>query len=238
MHTAGWVTQDQPNSDGQIFISANDSALSAGLTIAAAGTSGYIGPQIPAATAGATITQNISSLLLRTGILNSNTFSTNRSQEAFGTANGPGPSSVAGTSGPSAFGPSSVIAPVLKANLATLIGSKAGSTAKGIQINWIDILYHIATANATSITAALSQLTTAVGADATPTSAAIIAATALSLVFNSTTAKMHRQRLTPPTLAMLIADGSTLQLSYAITTPAASVVTIAGAILGVSYNFN
>lgn len=240
MHTAGWVTQDQPNTDGEIFISAIDAIATsgAGVVTAALGTSGLVGIKIPASITGV-VQLTPSGLLLRTGVLQSQALGAARSQEAFGTAAAtPGPSAVSGTSGPSAFGVNSVIAPVLKANLPTLIGSVAGARAKGIQINWLDFIYQVGTLAATSINAQLFKLATALGADVTPASTALTTSTTLSAVVNSTTAKVHRQRVTPATPAFLIDDADVLSIVFTGVTPATSTVTLAGVVLGVSFNYN
>jgi hypothetical protein len=161
------------------------------------------------------------------------------SQEAFGTAAAtPGPSSVSGTSGPSAFGPNSVVPPVTAANLPTLIGSVAGATPKGIQINWVDFIYQVGTLAATSINALVAKIVTAVGADVTPVTTNLISSSALSAVVNSTTAKVHRQRLTVSTPAFLTDDADVLSIQVTAVTPGTSTVTLAGVVLGCSYNFN
>lgn len=239
MHTAGTFTQGKPNTDAQLFFPAMDSfiAAGAGITQSLLGTSGLVGLKIPASVTG-TLNLILTSLLLRTGILQSNNYATNTSQEAFGTANGPGPSAVAGTSGPGGFNPNGVIPPILRANLPTLKGSLAGAAGKGTQINWIDFLYQVGTLAATSVTVQLNKIVTASGSDVTPVTTALSSATAISAVLNSTTAKVHRERLTPTTPAFITDDTDVLSVSFTAVTPATSTVTLAGIVLGCNYNFN
>lgn len=240
MHTNGWLTQGKPNTDAEIFMSAVDAFIVAGAGIvqAAIGTTGLAGMKVPASTT-AVFELFPSALLLRTGILQSNNFATNTSQQAFGTANGPGPSSVAGTSGPSGFGPNSVIPPVLASNLPTLKGSTAGAAGKGIQINWLDFLYQVGTLAATSITVqAFKNAIPVPGADLSITQTALTASTGLSTVVNSTANKIHRQRVNVTTPAMLTDDCDIVSISTGIVTPATSTVTLIGVVLGCSYNFN
>lgn len=239
MNTAGWITQGKPNPDAEIFISALGAfvAAGAGIVASALGTSNLIGTKIPASITGS-IEIPISALLLRTGILQSTNFATNQSQEAFGTANGPGPSSVSGTSGPSGFSPDAVIPPITAANLATLKGSTAGAPKKGIQINWLDFIYQVGTLAATAVQGQLSKLSVPSGADVSPTLVNLSSLTTLSAVVNSTTAKVHRQRVTVTTPAMIVDDAATLLVTFNAVTPATSTVTLAGVVLGCSYNFN
>lgn len=239
MHTAGTFTQGKPNTDAEIFISALDAfiASGAGIVQGALGISGLVGMKIPASITGV-LQLAPSGLLLRTGILQSTNYANNTSQEAYGTANGPGPSAVAGTSGPGGFNPNAVIPPILTVNLPTLTGSKSGFAGKGIQINWVDYIYSVATLAATSINAAISKFVVPVGNDSSVANTALSANTSLSAVVNSTTAKVHRQRVTLTTPAMITDDAAVLSIQFQAVTPATSVVTLAGVVLGCNFNFN
>lgn len=239
MHTAGTFTQGKPNTDAEIFISALGAFISAGAGVvqSALGTSGLAGLEIPASVTGALVLYP-SALLLRTGILQSQNFALNSSQNAFGTAEGPGPNSTSGTSGPSGFGPNDVVAPVTAANLPTLVGSVPGAQPKGIQVNWIDFIYQVQTLAATSVHGALSKIVTPVGTDVSTVATVLAASTALSAVVNSTTAKVHRQRVTPTVSSFLTDDADTLEVTFNAVTPATSIVVLAGIVLGCNFNFN
>jgi hypothetical protein len=241
MHTAGVVTQDKPNTDAEIFISALSAAITsgAGIVLGQLGTTGLYGLVIPASVTGG-LALFPSGLLLRTGILQSQNYATNTSQEAFGTAGGPGPNATAGTSGPGGFGAGSVVPPVLSVNLPTLKGSSTGGIKKGIQINFADFIYSVATLAATSITAQAKKVAIpAPGADITPVASNLSAATALSAVINSATTKIHRQRVTMTSpAAFLVDDCDIVDLTFVAITPATSVVTLAGVVLGCSFNYN
>jgi hypothetical protein len=239
MHTAGTFTQGKPNTDAEIFISALSGfiAAGAGLAQAALGTSGLAGVAIPASVSGQ-LQLYPSGLLCRTGVLQTQNFALNSSQNAFGTAEGPGPNSTSGTSGPSGFGPNSIVAPVTAANLPTLVGSVAGAQPKGVQVNWVDFIYQVQTLAATSVHGALSKIVTPVGADVTPVSTVLAASTALSAVVNSSTAKVHRTRVTPTVISFLTDDADTLEVTFSAVTPATSIVVLAGVVLGCSFNFN
>lgn len=238
MHTAGYVTQGKFNTDLQLFISAADAV---GGTAANIGTSGYIGKTIAASQTNANLQLNFSGLMLRTGMLQSQALGMAASQEAFGTAAAtPGPSSVSGTSGPSAFGPNSVVAPVPAAALATLIGSVSGAAKKGIQINYMDFIYAVQTAAATSVGASAGVLTLpAPGLDLTTVATALFSATTLSAAVNSNnTTKVHRQRIIISGAAPLVTDCSVVSVLFNVTTPVNSVVGLIGILLGCSYNLN
>lgn len=237
MHTAGVLTQGKPNTDAQLFFSADDIAVP-NATHVAAGTSGLIG-WLVAASSTSVWQKQISGLLLRTGILQSTNYATNLGQQAFGTANGPGPSAVAGTSGPSGFGPNAVMAPVTKANMPTLVGSVAGAPKKGVQINTIDVLYQIQGGAATTVSVGLVTANPAApGNDVAIATAVLIAATNLSVAVNSTNAKIHRQRLTNANPQMLVTDGTIVAIDGQIINPAGVTTNILGFILGCSYNYN
>lgn len=238
MHTAGLITQNKPNTDAELFFSA---AGCVGGTKTAIGTLGFVGSQAPASSTNLPLSLNLSGLLLRTGMLQSQALGAAASQEAFGTAAAtPGPSPISGTSGPSGYGPNSVVAPVLAANLPTLKGSVPGTIPKGIQINWIDFLYQVQVGAATSIGGAAAILNSpAPGLDVTTTQTQLIASTALSAVVNSNaTTKIHRQRVNTLAPAFLITDATIIAIIMSITTPASNTVGWIGVILGCNYNFN
>lgn len=240
MRTAGWLEQDSPNSDAQIFLTPTDFQLqtNASLINAALGANNL--PAISNTAAGAfAYNATIAGLLLRTGILNTGNFATNRSQNAFGTAAAtPGPSAVAGTSGPSGFGAGQTIAPMIGANLPTLKGSIPGSIPKGVQINSVDLLYSINTTNSVSFTGALSRISFGLGVNLVPSVAALMAAQAVGSLVITTAGQITRSRLTPTTAVMITNDGSAILLNIAGNNATIAGHLFLGAILNCSYNYN
>lgn len=244
MHTAGWLTQDKPNTDLEIFIAATQGVTSTagGAYPSPAASIAPIGGTGPGGVifTGASITGVLAyplNLLLRTGILQSNNFATNTSQEAFGTANGPGPSAVAGTSGPSGFSSSGVVPPILAANLPTLKGSISGPRGKGIQINWIDYIFQVLTAIPTALTGTFSVLAFPVGADAIPVAVKAPASVALGKAIN-TAGRYHRERQTLASPIMLVNDGSYPAAQITTVLNTTGTVGHLGIVLGCSYNLN
>jgi hypothetical protein len=244
MQTAGTFSQDTPNADAEIFIGPQEFIQGAGTAAAAAltgitGTGGTANIISVASTSTGLSSRaiTISRLVLRTGVFAPSTPQT-LSGQAFGTAAAvPGPSAVAGTSGPSGFGVNQVIPPVLKANLPTLIGSVAGAKAKGIQINWVDVFF-AATGVVTSVSVVLRRLIAAPGVAAIP-----IVIVDMNLVvavgpLTATTAnQVARVRSVNPSPLMITGDATLIDLEYNYTI-AAGVFTSYGVVLGCSYNFN
>lgn len=231
MRTAGLFEQDTPVPDGQAFLTALDFAGGAVATVLA-------GMPVVVVPASSTVTGSFSVVgqILRTGIFATNVVATSLSQQAFGTANGPGPSSVAGTSGPNAiFGRP----PIVGAKLPTLIGPQTGSKPlKGFQINTLDFIYAVGTLAATSITGGLNRLICpAAGGAGAFTIFNDIAPTALAVTLTPG-GQLQRARITNPTPVMYATDGTILSIPMVITTPATSTVTIYGVILGCSFNYN
>lgn len=241
MQTAGTFIQDTAFTDAQVMIDALEFVGSGATpTSSVVAVAGVNVPYISGTVAGTfTAACNISNLVLRTGIFAPSTAQT-LSEQAFGTAAAlPGPSSVAGTSSPSGFGPLGVKPPVLKANLPTIVGSVAGAKPKGMQINWVDLLYYPgATTPVTSITTTMSVIQLPLGVGATP----VLVSTPISGVTSPTTiaaaGKVTRNRLTPTAAAMLTTDGTLVELNVVIVYAAGSGALFLGAILGCSYNFN
>lgn len=230
-HTQNRWTQDTPQPDGQLFLTANNFAM--------------IGTQSPLTTAGAgllTLNQAQSlttsywadiNQMLRTGVL----ATPNLSQEQFGTAaSQPGPSSVSGTSGPLGI---NGFPPFTGAQLPTLSsGQVSGAKGKGLQINWVDMVYEVDTLALTSATFTLNKtVMPAAGASAAPVVTAIPVTGTLPLVTN-TAGQVTRSRITVTTPAMITADGTSLIAELILVTPATSTVKFYGMIFGVSFNFN
>jgi len=246
MQTAGVYSQDSPFTDGQFYLGATYFTTTVGTTAAAAfvsitgtgGTASILGvasSSTGASTRESTLTDGI---ILRTGMYAPSTPQTLSSQ-AFGTAALlPGPqAAVPGTSGPSGFGVNAQIPPVLKANLPTLTGSVSGARPKGVQINWVDILF-TATGTVASASVTLKRLVAAPGVAAIPTVIVDMNAVASVGSLATTTAnQISRVRSTNPAPVMMTGDTTLIDLAYSYNI-AAGVVTSLGLVLGCSYNYN
>jgi hypothetical protein len=248
MHTAGYVTQGKPNTDAQIFISINY-ALAYNLTPGnAVALNNAVNTQevqipsfVPATDTPSLMVFNIDTLLLRLGMLQSKNYAANSSQQAFGTAEGPGPNSTSGTSAPSGFGSDSVIAPIAAANLPTLIGSVSGPPAKGIQLNYIDLVYQIFGNVLASFEYQVDKITIPPGFDQNVVISNMVPLGNVPLAFRQPmTNDISRFRISVPNPKMLVDDGDFIQVQVAMSSPPSSGDSLAfiGLFLGCSYNFN
>lgn len=227
-HSRSRWTQDTPNTDGQIFIGAGRFKDTSGnSTTASAGAGLFTLNQ--AASKASTYFSEISEIL-RTGML----ATPNLNQEQFGTALlQPGPSSVAGTSGPLAL---SGFPPYTNTTNPTVTGGVSGSVKKGIQINWFDVIYDV---EAVNLAAATCGLTTTKFTNLTaPTVANIVALAANSLPVAYSAGVAQRTRVTPATPAFVTLDGCEVIINVNLTTPAGGTSLFYGVVFGVSFNFN
>jgi hypothetical protein len=122
----------------QIFIGAARFSDIGGASILASAGPGLLSRNLAAAAAGSLFT-DVAELLKRTGVYATPGYD----QSQFGTGSlQPGPSAVAGTSGPEGiFG----MPPYTSAQLPTLVTPTAGPVAKGVQINSVDVIYNVTT---------------------------------------------------------------------------------------------
>lgn len=247
MQTAGQFTQDTPFADAQVLIAGSAFTSTAGTVGAAAftaitGTGGTINLfGVPSSSTGVSTREvNVTNRLLRTGNFAPSTPTTLNNQ-AFGTAALlPGPqAAVPATSSPLGIGVSSSYPPVTKANLPTLIGSVAGAKPKGLQINWVDILY-ITTASVVSITVTLKHCAIPLGAGTVVpvviTDMNAVAAPNPPFAITSANA-LGRVRCVNPAPVMLVGDTTLIDLAYSYNI-ASGVFTNMGVVLGCSYNYN
>jgi hypothetical protein len=250
MHTAGYVTQGKPNTDGQFFICASDAFIyasniggegSATLALDQVGN----GAEAPAIQIAAGLSFGIgfdlNTIITRLGMLQSQNFATNSSQQAFGTAEGPGPNATSGTSSPAGFGANSVIPPVTTANLPTLIGSVSGPPKKGVQVNYIDLLYANRADVGRAVNVALQgvQFPLGLGVQATfDTNNLSYDLTSDQLAI---TPDQHCNRLRIPNTNpfMLTNDGDLLTVIVSGQTGVGeNSLSVFGIIVGISYNYN
>jgi len=148
--TLGLNTQRTAFTDMSIFFGADKFTDIAGFAALTNPLPGFLQRTVPAGDA-STFVASLP-LTFRTGMLATPAIS----QEQFGTAGPPpvpGPSSVAGTSGPLAM--PGGFPPYTSSQLPTVVGGQSGSSAKGIQINSMDVIYKVLTVAAAAAQCAL-----------------------------------------------------------------------------------
>lgn len=224
MRTGGQLLQDTPNTDGQIFVPATRMALTAGTAPATTSAAGLLYSLVAAS--GTANFFDALSTLLRTG-------QAPNYQEQFGTAASvPGPSAVANTSDPLAI---TGIPPITNLQMPTVKGAQTGYIPKGLQINWIDVIYQVLGVNLTSVTYELSK--TIFKNAVAPAVTALVALAANGLT-TAVAAQPTRTRITPATPVFSVDDGTELISNLNFVTPAGSTVKFYGIIYGVSFNYN
>jgi hypothetical protein len=239
--------QGTPSTDLDLFLGADQFTDFAGLaTLPAAPAAGLLFKTVPATDA-AKFFITPEGLLLRsgqlavplfsgfTGTLGTGVANAGASQNAFGTAAAlPGPSSVAGTSGPLALPPG--VPPQPASTLATLKGGIAGAAAKGMQINSVDVIYQVLTLAAS---AATIGLTTTKYANAV----APVVANLIPLGNNGLPTAISAQPtvtnipVTSPAMITSLIDTQVL-LNINLTAGATGTINFIGAVLKCSYNLN
>jgi hypothetical protein len=231
MHTAGSVTCDTAYADGQIFVGADKFQVTGGtgvLTYGGAG-SGLLYRAV-AATSVSVFAATFDEMF-RTGVY----ATAANGYQQYGTSSGPGPNAaIPNSSGPSGlFGhpPTSSSS----ANLATLHGPVKGAPSKGIQINWMDLIYSVAGAALTGISGSASYTKFTNGSAVT--TSAFIPATGNGLTL-AVAANPYRIRINSPTPGFMTTDGVQTILNTNITTAAGGTCNFYGAVVGVTYNFN
>lgn len=250
MHTAGYVTQGKPNTDGQFFINACDAlnyAINIGGEATAALANDNVGSELSApaiqipASLSFGVGFDLNTIITRLGVLQSQNYALNSSQQAFGTAEGPGPNSTSGTSGPAGFSPNSVVAPVAAANLPTIIGSVAGPPKKGVQVNYIDLIYANRLAVGRAINVALIGIKYPLGLGVAATLdentlSYDLTDPQLAITPDST---VNRLRIPNTNPFMLTDDGDLiLVLVSGQTGIGSNSLSIFGIVVGISYNYN
>lgn len=236
MRTSGTFEQDTPQSDGQIFLGATDfqspTLAATALSLLAAGKLAFVTPVSATSDLFADLKE-----ILRTGVL----ASAANGYRAFGTTGPPpvpGPSSVPNTSDPLAI----VGHPPIKtASLPTIKGPITGPVPKGIQINYVDLIYTVLGANATSVSVGLTKTKFgAAGAGATaPTVTNLITFGANSLpVAVAANPVTTRVAVTTAQAIMLTDFENEVLLHFETVNPAGCTVDFYGAVLGVSFNYN
>ncbi len=233
-HTDGRWTQGTSVPDLQIFIGADEFALLGGIaplpaTIAGPG----LLFRTVAAGSAAILAKSLSELFLRSGVLATPAYD----QEQFGTAAAqPGPSSVAGTSGPLAL--KQGMPPMTASQMATVSsgGPSSGSSQKGIQIDSIDVIYQVL-ADATAVAATIGLTKTVFANLVAPAVTNLIAlgANGLPVIIG---AQPQVTNVPVGTPAMIVAADTQVLLNINLTGGTAGTIKFFGAVLKCHYNLN
>lgn len=229
-HTQSRWTGDTPASDMRIFVGATEFLdVAAHATVASAGT-GLFTLNLAAGLAG-TFFANLSSLLRRTGSL----AAAGPSQQQFGTAAGvPGPSGVAGTSGPLAQSGYPGAAGWVSATNPTLLGPATEPLSKGMQINSVDVIYSVLTVNAALATIGLTKTKFSNLVAPVVTNLIALGANGLPVAFNAAGPNVKTVTVLNPSMLTDL-DSETI-LNINLTAGAGGTVVFYGAELGVSFN--
>lgn len=229
-HTDTTWTQSQANPDLEIFVGASEFKDLAGFASVASAGAGLLALSLPATDAG-TFFADITAFLRRTGVL----ATAASAQSQFGTAAAqPGPSSVAGTSGPLAL-TNGGFPPLKGAQMATKGSIATGPTAKGLQLNSIDVVYTIPTANPSVATIGITKTKYVDNVAPAVTNILALGANGLPTAFRATP-YVKNIAITNP--AMLTDKCSEVIVNVNITAGAGSTVLFYGVNLYCSYNFN
>jgi hypothetical protein len=272
MHTSGLVQQDSPNTDLQFFVPATQAvSLNTSTGVSTAPTT-FVGLQAQGTTNQAIVDSiavaaattinlkfNLTEFFVRTGMLKSGAL-TSLSDQAFGTAEGPGPNATPGTSGPLnlGFGASinqdtdvflegSNARPPISSTFLPTLGSIAGvGLIKGIRIKWIDTVYRVQGGALTEAATTLYQYIMGIGHDVSMLVNSFVSVPTVlpsaALANNSTVNKLHRERQTftdvfGNVIPFIVDDGSLVYAVVQLIT-AAGTADLAGIIVGCDYNFN
>ena len=229
-HTQGNWTQATPFGDGELFIGADQFKDILSNAVLATASQGDLQQSIAASKA-CTFFASISQML-RIGV-----FATPAgTQRQFGTAaSQPGPSTVSGTSSPLGLPSNPGFPPWTAAVNPTTAGSVAGPTPKGIQVNWIDIIYSVAAVNLSVCQMGFSRTVYQNGVAPTITNTIALGNNGLSKVV---AAQPYRTRVTVPNPVFIKVDGTEMVLQVNITTPAGGTANFTGAIVGITFNYN
>ena len=228
--TLGVNAQQSAFPDGHLFIGAKAFTDSGGFLTITNPSLGIVQGNIGAGDASVLFT-DVKELLFRTGV-----YASGASQRAFGTAGPPpvpGPSLVAGTSGPLAL--TQGIPPIPGAKLNTVAGSLAGPTPKGVQINSYDVIYGVTGAAAALATTGLTQTIYKSGLAPVVNPLVAIAANGLLL---PVTAHPIIVNVPVPVPAMLTAADESVVLNLALTAGGGGSIQFYGVNLNISFNFN
>jgi hypothetical protein len=222
-------TQETPNPDLELFMGVTDFLDTTGTATLASAGEGLLTRNLATTVAG-TFFANITAYLRRTGVL----MTPNLAQMQFGTAAlQPGPSSVAGTSDPSAL--PAGMPPFAGSSVGTLALPRAGAIPKGIQINSMDVIYLSSTVNLALAQIGLTKTVFANGAAPVVTNLLALGTNGLLVAFAA-----HEYRINVPivTPAFVTDSGAEILLHVNLTAGAGGTAKFYGVNLKCSYNLN
>lgn len=226
-HTQGTWTMDGAPNDGQIFIDPYHLWDSAGHAVLTEDGSGLINLALAATLAGTF--RGFKTAMNRTGVYATPSLT----QEQFGTAASlPGPTTVANTSGPLA---QVGFPPTLAAQLSTLAGPVVGPTPKGIQINSMDIIYSVLTANASLATCGITKTVFVDNTAPAVSNIIAVAANGMPVAFR---AQPYVFNVPVPAPSFLTPSDSEPIVQVNLTAGAGGTIKFWGVVLYVSFNYN
>lgn len=229
MRTAGQLIADTPNTDGHIFIGA-DELISPTLTSSALSQTGEGLLIITLPAAATTNVFKTVDAIVRSG-------QAPNYQQQFGTAAlVPGPSGVANTSDPLGI---VGFPPFTAANTPTIKGPVTGFVPKGLQLTSFDIVYQVLTLAATSVS--FGATLTAFGAQG----AGAVAPVVTNIVTFGTNGLPVAVAANPVTTRVAVATPifitgleQKIQIHLQAVTPATSTVSVFGVNINTTYNYN
>jgi hypothetical protein len=230
-YTDGKWQQAQANNDLVVFLGADQwTDFAAVSTLPTAPAAGLIYKVVPT-TAASKFFITGEHLFLRSGILGSANFDQNQ----FGTAAAvPGPSAVAGTSGP--LGTYAGYPPIPGAQMNTVGLPVTGAPAKGIQINSIDVIYQVLAVAASAATIGLTKTSFVNLAAPVVTNIIALGANGLPTVIGAQP-QVTTVAVASPSMIVASSDLQVL-LNVNLTAGSGGTINFYGAVIRCSYNFN
>jgi hypothetical protein len=227
-HTAAKFSQDTAETDGQLFVGADEfKDLTGGSTLALA--SGLLSANVPASASSSFIV-TVDQILRALGYATAN-----GSQQQFGTAaNVPGPSAVANTSSPLAIVGRP---PYTGATLPTVKGPVTGIIPKGFYINYLRVFYKINGVALTSATVGITQTTFKAATSTTAPIVTNVLALANNGLVTATLANYINVTVPISNPTFFNTDATQLLLNLVFTTPASSTLNFYGVVLNITTNY-
>jgi hypothetical protein len=235
-NTEGRWSAITPFPDLQMFIGALRFTDMAGLATipATIATAGLVFKTVPSTDA-SIFAVDLSELFLRSGVYGN----VNQDQEQYGTAASvPGPTTVAGTSGPLAGQTSGTpefrgFPPFTAAQMQTLIGPFTGPYPKGIQIDSVDVIYQVLVAAATTATMGLTKTLFANGVAPAVTNLIALGANGLPTAVAAQPAVTNVAVSSP---AMIVAADTEVILNINLTAGTGGTIKFYGAVVKAHFN--
>lgn len=233
MPTEGRIESNMSNPDLTIFVGPDEIKNTSGTATLTLNASGDLSLNIPASQACVFVVSEAS--LLRSGVLAS--AATDQSQ--YGTAaSQPGPSAVAGTSGPLGMKPG--YPPIAAANMATLGAIQTGAIPKGLQINSVTPVYSVSVVALTSIALGVTSTKFANNGAITVTNLLAKGTNGLAVATTTGAATPYATpvAMTSPAMTPGSTTGTEILIELDMTTAGTGTARLYGFSVNCSYNFN